>query len=287
MAEHVADPLDMTVEEAAAGVFEIVNGAMADLLRQVTVERGHDPRNFSILAYGGAGPLHAAFYGEALGAESIVVPLGDTASVFSAFGIATADLTWVEEVSNPAVEPFDPDAVTERYDELEARIREQFREEGFDESDVTFTREADLQYTEQVHQVTIDVPTGQLTDADLDDLLDRWEATYESRYGEGSTYAQMPVQLVNLRVVASGETTDPTLGGGFSAAGDPEIETRDVYWPEPGEFVATTVLDGDRLAAGDDLSGPAVVQLPDTTVTVRPHQHASLDDYGNIHIRGE
>jgi len=286
MAADVADPLDMSVEEAAAGVFEIVNGAMADLLRQVTVERGHDPRNFSILAYGGAGPMHAAFYGDDLGAESIVVPLGDTASVFSAFGIATSDVSWVEELSNPAVEPFDPGDVTATFLELEDRIRAEYEQQGFDEADVSFTREVDLQYSEQVHQVSIDVPTGELSDEDLDDALDRWEAKYESMYGEGSTYAEMPVQLVTQRVVASGATTDPELGAPTAEDGDAALEPREVYWPGPSGFVETDIYDGRRLAPGDAFEGPAVVQLPDTTVTVRPHQRASVDDYGNVHITG-
>lgn len=287
MVEHVADPLGMSVDEAAAGVFEIVNGAMADLLRQVTIERGHDPRNFSVLAYGGAGPLHASFYGDDLGAEAIVVPLGDTASVFSAFGIATSDISWVEEVSNPAVEPFDPDDITATFEALEDRIRREFTDTGFDEADVTFAREVDLQYSWQVHQVTVDAPNGTLTEADVDDVLARWEARYESRYGEGSTYAQMPIQLVNQRVIARGATTGPVLGEAAAADGDPALESRDVYWPGPAEFVSTDIYDGERLAAGDSFDGPAVVQLPDTTVTVRPHQTATVDDYGNIHIRGD
>ncbi|MFB6303696.1 MAG: hydantoinase/oxoprolinase family protein, partial [Haloferacaceae archaeon] len=194
MREHVADPLGVGVEEAAAGVFEVVNGAMADLLRQVTVERGHDPRHFAVLAYGGAGPLHAPFYADDLGAKAVVVPLGDTASVFSAFGIASADVRRVEEASNPALAPFDPEDVTDTFADLEAAVREDFRERGFDEGDVTLTREAELRYKGQVHQLAVPVPNGDLSEADLADVVDRWESTYESRYGEGSTYAEAQVE---------------------------------------------------------------------------------------------
>ena len=284
MAEHVADPLGMSVEEAAAGVFEIVNGAMADLLRQMTIERGHDPREFSVLAYGGAGPMHASFYADELDAQSVVVPLGDTASVFSAFGIASSDLNWVEEVSNPDVAPFDPDAITGTYADLESSVWDDLEEQGASSDDVTITREIDLRYQGQVHQVSIHVPNGDLDENDLDDLLVRWEEKYEALYGSGSTYADAEVELVNQRVLASAETTDPSLTPDEVEAGDASLGTRDVYWPEPSSFVETDIYDGEYVAPGMNLSGPAIVQLPDTTVTIRPHQQADVDDYRNIII---
>jgi len=285
MADDVAEPLGMSVEDAAAGVFEIVNGAMADLLRQMTVERGHDPREFSVLAYGGAGPLHAAFYADDLGAQSVIVPLGDTASVFSAFGIASSDLNWVEEASNPDVEPFDPESVTGIYEDLEASVRADLDEQGIDDDAVSIIREIDLRYKGQVHQVSIDVPTTELTEDDLDDLLDRWEEKYESLYGSGSTYADAQVELVNQRVLVSAETTDPRLTAQGTTDWDPGIGTRDVYWPAPSEFVETDIYDGELIEPGMAIDGPAVVQLPDTTVTVRPHQGATVDDYLNIIIQ--
>lgn len=285
MAEHVADPLDMTVEEAAAGVFEIVNGAMADLLRQMTIERGHDPRTFSVLAYGGAGPLHASFYADELDAESVIVPLGDTASVFSAFGIASSDLNWVEEVSNPDLAPFDPAALAETYERLESSVRADLDRWGVDGAGVSVTREVDLRYKGQVHQVSIAVPTGELTDADVADVLDRWEEKYEALYGRGSTYADAEVELVNQRVLASAETTDPVLSAGRASSGEARIDAREVYWPEPSAFVETDLYDGERVAPGQTVDGPAIVQLPDTTVTVRPHQRATVDDYLNIVIQ--
>ena len=284
MQRHVADPLDMSVEEAAAGVFEIVNGAMADLLRQMTVERGHDPREFSVLAYGGAGPLHAPFYADDLGAESVIVPLGDTAGVFSAYGIATSDLNWVEEAANPDLEPFDPERITETYDELTDELRTQVTAQNVAWNDVDTSREIDLRYKGQVHELSIDLPNGDLTEGVIDDLLDRWEEKYEARYGSGSTYADAAVELVSQRMTASVETNDPTLGGDDSPAEEPNVSTRDVYWPGPSSFVQTDIYEGTRISSGLELSGPAIIQLPDTTVTVRPHQRASVDKYNDIII---
>jgi N-methylhydantoinase A len=287
MQEHVADPLDMSMEEAAAGVFEIVNGAMADLLRQMTIERGHDPRQFSVLAYGGAGPLHASFYADELDAQSVVVPLGDTASVFSAFGIASSNLNWVEEASNPDIEPFDLDNVTGMYEELESDIRDDLDGQGVDDADVTINREIDLRYKGQVHQVSIDVPNGTLTDDDLDSVLERWEEKYESLYGSGSTYADAQVELVNQRVLASAATTDPVLSAQERSSDEIQLGTRDVYWPEPSDFVTTDIYDGREIVPDMSISGPAIIQLPDTTVTIRPHQHATVDDYLDVIITEE
>jgi N-methylhydantoinase A len=285
MREHIADPLDMDVEEAAASVFEIVNGAMADLLRQVTIERGRDPRRFSVFAYGGAGPLHASFYGEELGAPSIIVPLGDTASVFSAFGITTSNISWVEEVSNPDVAPFDPVDLTETFNNLEEQIRADFEERGFDMSTIEFSREADLRYAGQVHQVSVSMPTGDLNEAAVADLLESFEEKYESLYGPGSTYAEAEVEIVNQRVRGSGETIDPTLAAGATTEANAFEETRDVYWPDKSAITETDIYDGQRLMPGDAFDGPGVIQLPDTTVTVRPHQHASVDEYRNVIIK--
>jgi N-methylhydantoinase A len=282
MAEDVADPLDMDVAEAAAGVFEIVNGAMADLLRQMTVERGHDPRNFSVLAYGGAGPLHAPFYADELDAESVTVPLGDTASVFSAFGIASANLNWVEEVSNPDMEPFDPEELTAVYEDLETSVRVDLREQGIEDA-VSISREIDLRYKGQVHQVPIDVPAGELTD-DIADLLDRWEQKYATLYGSGSTYADAQIEAVNQRVLASSGTTDPRLTAADDQ-GEAAADSRAVYWPGLAEFVETDVYDERVLSPDAAIAGPAVIQLPDTTVAIRPHQRATVDEYLNVVIQ--
>ena len=284
--EHVAEPLGLDVEEAAAGMFEIVNGAMADLLRQVTIERGYDPRNFSIFAYGGAGPLHAPFYGDDLGTQSTIVPLGDTASVFSAFGIASSSISWVEELSNPAVAPFDPAAIQDAFETLEDRIAADFEAEGFDAGDVSYTREVDLRYRGQVHQVPVSVPTGALTEADVENLVDRFGEKYESLYGSGSTYAEAEVELVNQRVRASGQTTDPTLGGRTNGV-ESSKGTREVYWPAESKFVETAIYESRHMGPGTQFDGPAVVQLPDTTVAVKPDQHATVDDYLNIVITEE
>ncbi len=122
--EHVADPLGMSVVEAAAGIAEIANHHMSDLIRSMTIERGYDPRDFVIYAYGGAGPLHGAAFGAEAGAQEIVFPLGPMASTFSALGLAASDLVAVTQVSDPALAPFDLDHLNRRFEELDRQAVE-------------------------------------------------------------------------------------------------------------------------------------------------------------------
>lgn len=284
MRTHVAEPLGMTVEQAAAGVFEIVNAAMADLLRKMTIERGHDPRSFALLAYGGAGPLHAPFYGEELGVEAITIPFGNTASVFSAFGIATSNITYVEELSEPMSEPFDPDRLTAAFERLESRIAES---DELDLDRATISREVELRYQGQANQLDIEVPTGELTEADVEQMVSNFESKYESLYGSGATYAEASVQAVSQRVIAQQGTTSPSAEPISESAEERQVGTREVYWPAENEFVETAIYEGQALGVRDRVSGPAVIQFPDTTVPVRPAQHVTVDDIANIHIRGD
>jgi N-methylhydantoinase A len=283
MAEHVAEPLGISVEEAAAGVFEIVNAAMADLLRKMTIERGHDPRDFTLLAYGGAGPLHAPFYGADLGTDAISIPFGNTASVYSAFGIATSDMTYVEELSEPTVEPFDPDRLTAVFERMESRIAE---EQGIDLSEASVSREVELRYQGQANQLDTPVPSGRLTEEDMEQLPADFEQAYESLYGSGSTYAEAAVELVSQRVTVRQETTNPITEALGEQRGETRMETRDVYWPAKDSFVETAIHEGAALGRESRIDGPAVVQFADTTVPIRPEQEATVDDIGNIHIRG-
>ena len=283
MKEHVADPLRISIEEAAAGVFEIVNASMADLLRKVTIERGYDPRDFALLAYGGAGPLHAAFYGAELGVESITIPFGNTASVFSAFGIATSDITYVEEISEPMSEPFDPERMTETFEDIEDRVAE---EERIDLESATVTREIEIRYSGQANQLDIPVPNGELSEEDIEQLLQNFESSYESLYGSSATYAEAPVEAVTERVIARAGTTSPSTESPAQGR-ESELGERDVYWPDQDSFIETAIHKGSELGPGDEVVGPVIIQFADTTVSVRPSQRASIDEIGNIKIESD
>jgi N-methylhydantoinase A len=287
--EHVAEPMGISVEEAAAGIFRIVNFHMADLLRKVTIERGYDPRRFDLYAYGGAGPMHASFYGEEIDAQSVTIPLSSTASVYSAFGISTTDVTRVEESSHTTTEPFDTDEIADTFSSLEQRAVDRLSEkqEGRPE-DISFKYTVDMRYKNQVNELEVPIPRDSLSAESVTDLGERFEEVYEQRYGEASTYAPAPVEIATFRVTATVDTPDPTIKS-FDDTGDiadAYWQEREVYWESAGEYLPTDIYDGEKLANTMEIDGPAIVQAPETTITVRPHQHATIDEYQNIIIGG-
>jgi len=143
----IGDELGMSPEEVASGVFfEIVTAKMADSIRQRTINRGHDPRKFVLYAYGGAGPLHVPAIAPQLDVDTVVVPSGDTSSVWSALGVSSSDFLYRQEVSNITTAPFDPAAVTDSFRAIEDELTERLRAEGFEPDEIDVERYADLRY---------------------------------------------------------------------------------------------------------------------------------------------
>ncbi len=282
----IAARLGMSAEETSAGIVTIAEFHMADLIRRMTVQRGFDPRDFVLLAYGGAGPVHAATIARELGIDRVIVPLGDVAGAWSALGVASADVLRVVERSLVMYEPFDSDALTQAFEGLEQQARADLAEQGFAPGDTELRRIAAMQYGWQVHQVEVPVPSGPLGAADMDRLIGDFEAEYARRYGEGAGFRQAGVQVIDLRLEAVGLTPKPTLStmvDGAGAAGQ-RPDQRDVFWPGKDLAMATTIYRGAHIVAGQLLRGPAIVEQDYTTVVIHPGQTATVDKFGNIVI---
>src|SRR5690606_17232860 len=157
----VAEPLGMTIHEAAAGAKKIVEHHMGGLIRQTSVQRGLDPRDFVIYAYGGAAGLHAAGYAREIGIETVVVPGGNLASGWSALGVLSSDLMHVYERAALRSAPFDPKEFTTIFEELEMAARQQLRTDGVDDEHMIFDRSIDMQFSLQIHQVEVPAPNGE------------------------------------------------------------------------------------------------------------------------------
>jgi N-methylhydantoinase A len=179
--------LSMEPEEVAIGIFRIINAHMADLIRKATIEQGHDPRECILIAYGGAGPTHAAFYGRDISVRAIVVPPRSTA--FSAEGMLTCDVVHTEQGARFLAAPFsdaDFGLLTEDFVRLEERVLRQFDREGAAPTDVSLTREVAVRYRKQAHTLTVDVDAGTLTAAEAAPIQQRFERRYAAVYGEGA-----------------------------------------------------------------------------------------------------
>ena len=284
----IASRLGMGVTETAAGAVRVVEHQMADLIRKATVQKGYDPRDCVVFAYGGAGPVHAGVYARELGAQGVVVPLGEICSLWSALGAASADLLHIYEAVDIQPSPFNPARVMERFGELEERGRAQLRADGIDLAQARLTRSADIRYKGQINEVEVPVGAGRLDESALAQLVADFHRRYETVYGSGAGFREARVEIVTYRVRASAVSAKPRIvaaaEGDRMPDGAARAGARPVYWSELGDFEQTPVYWGQRLTAGNVVPGPAIIQVPDTTIVVHPFETARVDPYGNVLI---
>ena len=281
--ESVAAPMGMDPQVAADGALRIIESHMADLMRQMTVERGLDPRDFVVYSFGGAGGAHTVAFARELGCSTVVVPLGDMASVWSALGVMTSDVLHLYEYSELLSSPFDADRLNEIYEGLEADALAQLKEEGFAEQEIELTRIAEMKFSLQIHVLEVTVPAGTLTEAQMTEQQDRFVARYEQTFGEGSAFPGAGTQIGTCRVVGRGRVRTPELPQIAAAQIEPASQ-REVYWREFGGMHATDIYRGEDLGAGSEVAGPAIIELPVTTVVLPPGADAKVDSLGNIII---
>ncbi len=268
----IAEPLGLSVEEAAAGILRVNNHAAATLIRQRTLEQGRDPRDFVVYAYGGAGPLHAWGYAAELGAKQVVIPLGNGAATLSAYGIAAGDLVQHHEVECRARTPLDPKELQAAIDQAEASARA-----AMPGSEPQLRRVALMRYAEQLLQsVPVPVGDGPIDEATCGQLLTDFDAEYERQFGAFAKALFQAVEVFAVRVEARipGEVRDVHAQPPPGPA-QPRAE-RDVHWPGHGEL-QTPIYDGAGLAGAQMISGPAVIELAYTTVPVPPGQRLARD----------
>ncbi len=282
--EHVAEPLGLAVHEAAAGIKRIVDGRMADLLRTVTLERGHDPREFVLYAFGGAGAAHAPAFALDL-VDAIVVPA--TQSVHSALGAASSDVALRVEVSAPmrlARERLGADApaawIEELFADLESRAAEQLGAQGIPPERQSLQRVVEVRFVRQTKALEV-VYHGSPERA-IRDFLD----VYAQRYGDAAVPELAGFELVTFVVLAQGALRRPTLSRASTGTGHvaPHAE-RKVYDPIGGDFLTTPIYTGEQLSSGDRIDGPAVIQYATTTLALCSGQRAEVNELLAVEIR--
>jgi N-methylhydantoinase A len=281
--ERVGGRIGLDPVAAADGALRIVESHMADLMRQMTVERGRDPRDFVIYAFGGAGGAHAVAFARELGAAQVVIPLGDLASTWSALGVMTSDVLHIRERSEVMLAPFDAARMNAIYAEMEDSAREQLRGEGFDDADIELTRLAEMKFSLQIHQVEVPVPGGTLTDQDAAEQNERFIERYEQIYGKGSAFVGAGTSIGLFKVLARGKVRTP-VPPPIERTETAPASSREVYWRDLGAFAPTDIYDGAKLAAQTVAEGPAILEFPDTTVVVPPGASARLDELGSVLI---
>jgi N-methylhydantoinase A len=272
----LAAPLGLGTAELAEGMLSIINARMADAMRTITVKQGIDPREYSLVAFGGAGPMHAVWLAEELEIGEVVVPWSP--GTFSAWGMLQTDMRHdvVRSFYRP-LEDLDAEEVVSALDELEAEGATLLEREGIDAGERYSARTADMRYVGQEYTVT--VPLGR--QIALEAVDDAFHDAHRVRYGHSTPGA--PVEFVNLRLAAMGRiasTARPFRTGTDGA--DPRLGTRAVLFD--GVEHETPVLLRDRLPERSRHEGPAVIEEQSSTTLVPPGRVASVDDHGNIVI---
>ncbi|MEW6139341.1 MAG: hydantoinase/oxoprolinase family protein [Thermodesulfobacteriota bacterium] len=282
--EHIADPLGITVVEAAKAIRKIIDHNMSDAISTVSVERGEDPRKFTLVAAGGAGPVHVTDLANKLNIRQILI--SRNSSIFCAMGSIIADLrhdfvTSVVTKTSAA----DLDALNKAYLDMRAIGDEYLSREGISEGDRYYEKSVDMRYKGQFHEVELPLPKGPLSDAMREYMVNEFHKKHEELYGYNDT---VETEIINLRRSCYGRVVAPERRAMPLSSPDARKfikGTREVYFEEEFGFVPTTIFDGDRVQPGNIIDGPAIVEQKTTTVVVPPKARLEVTSFGDYLLR--
>jgi N-methylhydantoinase A len=281
---RIAQPLGLKVHQAAAGIYDIVNSKMADLIRRQVVRTGYLPEEFVIYAFGGAGPVHAAGFAADLGIKKIYI--FSTSPVFSAFGAAAADVIRTRVITCQYILPADPAVLNQRLESIESEMKQIMAGEGFKPGELDFRRFFTMRYRRQTAGVELPVSWNRFSAARIEELQKIFEKKYEELYGVGAGYTKAGIEISAVRVDGVGRVAKPRLEQQrkkktqIAAA---KKGRRKIYFTRPkGRFIDTQVYDYSLLGPGARIKGPAVIELPFTTTLVPPEFQVTVDNYLNL-----
>lgn len=275
--ERVARPLGLSLEQAAWGIHAIVTTNMELATRVVSIERGRDPRELTLVAFGGSGPVHACRLARALGIPRVLVPAA--AGVTAAIGLLAAEVRFdVARTLVHRLDALDPARVTAMYEEMAAQAAAVVRDAAV-ASTVTLARSVDARYAGQGYELTVPVPSGPLDTAALGRLRAAFDEVYAARYGYASPGE--PVEAVTWKLSAIGGTPRVALAKTAGGEGAPRGRRR-AYFPETGGYIDCPVYDRETLAPGREVAGPAIIQERGSTTVLPPGVVATADEYATL-----
>jgi len=283
IADRVARPLGLSVEEAAWGIHQIVTTNMELATRVVSIERGRDPRALTLVAFGGSGPVHGCRLAQALGVPRVIMPAA--AGVTAAIGLLAAEVRFdVARTYVRRLDAVDVGFVSEMYDDMVRQAAEVVRESVVD-GDIVVARSADARYVGQGYELTVPVPAGVLDAAALAGVRRSFDEIYAARYGYANP--SEPVEIVTWKLSATGQTSPVRLrrarhdseATNEASARKPD---RRAWFPETDGWTDTPVYDRYRLAPGHRLGGPAIVEERESTTVLPPGVMATVDDYASL-----
>lgn len=284
ISQHIAEPLGVSLEEAASGIIRVVNANMVRAISVNSTEKGFDVREFALLPYGGAGPLHAVELAQDLGMRKVVVP--PYPGTFSAVGLLVANTRYdyVATVAKTETQ-LAPEELLAGFNELEAQGRAQLKAQNVSPDQIEILWSADLRYEGQSYELNTPVDRKEsLTRADIKGIVDRFHKQHYRIYAYGSI--DEVVEFINLRVAAIGKVPEVSLAHAGNEDSDAEVARRSiraVHFPAQG-FTETAIYDRSLLRPGHVIRGPALVEEIASTTVITPGLKGTVDEYGNIAI---
>jgi N-methylhydantoinase A/oxoprolinase/acetone carboxylase beta subunit len=282
---RVAEPLNLSETAAAWGIYSVVNENMAAAARIHIIEKGQDPRRYTMVAFGGAGPAHASRVARILGMRRVLIPLA--AGVTSALGSLAAPLSFEFVRAFPGrLDDLSWPEVTALFDGLEQQGRALLHEAGVADADIQLSYGADMRLIGQIHEITVPLPGSDLHTSQVPAIKEIFYRIYRELYSRA--YERLPIEVVNWRLVATGPAptvrlaAQPVVPGASAAVA--LKGTRPAYFPEAGGFVDTPVYDRYRLPAGAQVDGPAILEEEESTVVIVPTDTAYIDAYRNVMV---
>jgi N-methylhydantoinase A len=281
----LAKRLEVSIDEAARGIIRIANANMVNALKLVSVNKGYDPRDFTLVAYGGGGSMHAVALARDLNMAKVVIPVNP--AVFSAWGMLMTDLR--RDYLRTNLMLLDESATSEissLFDSIESDARDDFQAEDIEADSLILQRQADMRYIGQDHVVKVDFPDGTITEETIGEAVERFHSTHEKEF---TFRMEHPVELVTFHLVAFGRVPKPELAE-ISSTGRPLNDTvrgnRLVDFDTDG-IHETPIHERALLEPGMVLQGPLIIEEPATTILIPPGAYGEVDNYGNIHIHLE
>ncbi len=280
--EKIARPLGLSVDQAALDIIRVAESNMVNALKLISVRRGYDPREFSLVAHGGGGPMHSATLARDLNASRVIVP--NSAAVFSAWGMMMSDIRhdWIRTIICP-LKSTAVEEINSIWDDLKASARKRMQDEGLSGSEIIFQTIVDMRYEGQEHTVPVQAPADQWGDNTAADLIESFHCNHEHFYT--FRLENTEVEIVNFHLVALGVQEKPDIPHieqlgkeKITADGQREVLFDDKIWRE------TPVYYRSKLKAGFTGSGPMLVDEKTATTVVLPGQSLTVDEYGNLII---
>lgn len=287
--QNLAERLDLDLYQTAEGVLTVLNNNMANAIRSRTVQKGYDPRDFTLVAFGGAGPLHAAEVAASMGIPEVLVPLYP--GIHSAMGLLTTDLRY-DEIKNQFMlnSTMDLDKVNADLASLEETVRAQLREDGVPESEIVVERSADCRYVGQGYELRATIPDGRITAENVQQIWDNFHKIHEEEYGH--YFTENPIELVSVRVVGVGKMPKLRPGtvkhGGVDGS-EAYVKSAEGHFRVNGSLEAfeTKFYERQRLMARSVIAGPAVLYQKDSTTIVPPGWTATVQKSGNLILKAQ